>query len=543
MDDTLANDASAAVGVVQRSNGDVVVTAVGLTDIGRHRQVNQDSLGNLAGHYSDSHDALGLLYAIADGMGGHSRGEIASDLAIKHFFANYYASSPAQPAQAALAEALTRTNAAVHEAGKQVGGSNMGTTLTAALFRDNKLYIGNVGDSRTYRIRNGQIQQLTQDHSLIGEQLRSGLLNAAQARQSNIRNVITRAVGYRDQVVPDTFEYPLSTGEIILLCSDGLHGLVEDTEIADILTRQDLASAAKALIDLACERGAPDNVTALVIRVDHAPDEDRTIEVTAPNVVLPRLSDEETKPFPTFPPADDPRGPAGNEPRQAAVAGAPAGTASDVMAEGVAQPTVAPPPPAATRPGGTRGQPAAPAPAATTPVTSRQHGSPMMWFAGLGALILLAAGGGAFFLLGWGGRTSLVSSNATQPAGRLNGAEVGGTTTSVQRGVASTSVTSTSSLRLRGSVTITGAGPADITEIGLYRQLEDPTPIATSTLVRSGSGATYTFDMSVSTPLQAGTLYYFKVMGPGPGPMRSAAPPWTYPGGPVSAPIDLTVGK
>lgn len=547
MDDTLANDASASVGVVQRAHGKVVVTAAGLTDIGRHRQVNQDALGNLAGHFADRHDTLGLLYAIADGMGGHSRGEIASDLAIKYFFSNYYASPVDQPAQAALSEALMRTNAAVHEAGKQVGGSNMGTTLTAALFRNDKLYIGNVGDSRTYRIRNGHIQQLTQDHSLIGEQVRSGLLSASQARQSNIRNVITRAVGYREEVRPDTFEFPVTAGETILLCSDGLHGLLEDQEIAEIITNNELEAAVKALVALSCDRGAPDNVTALAIRVDEAPDDDQTIEITAPNVVLPHLRDDETVPFPSLPATNAaPLSSSGDAPAAPAhvdAAGPPGEVASDFV-NGSRLPRAV----------SERGAPPVGSPAATstvgeppvqqgTPTVARQsRGAGSAWFAGLGALLLVAVGGGALYVLVWS-RSSWGGAGATATTSRASGAEVGPANSGTTGGTAPVQASSPKTVTLSGKLSINGVAPAEVTQIGLFSQPNDPMPLATGVVQRSADGTTGTYAIAVSQPLQPGKTYFFRVLNVGPGPQPTVSPNWVYEGGSGAITLDLTVGR
>lgn len=556
MDDTLANDASAMAGVVQRTNGNVVVTAIGLTDIGLRRQVNQDSLGNLVGHYADKADSLGLLYAIADGMGGHSRGEIASDLAIKHFFANYYSSAPEAPAQSALSEALLRTNAAVHEAGKQVGGSNMGTTLTAALFRDNKLYIGNVGDSRTYQIRNGLIQQLTQDHSLIGEQLRSGLLSASQARQSNIRNVITRAVGYREQVVPDTFEFPVTSGEVILLCSDGLHGLVEDRELADILTRHDLEAAVKTLVALACDRGAPDNVTALAIRVDSAPDDDRTIEVTAPNVVLPRMEDDETKPFPTFPAQSDGSASATSDSRTAPIAIQAMGALNDVPGDSantaearvlsIEAPSTGSPVAAIDAPVVTpRTVPATPAAMPAVPATStpmpRARGSAAAWLAGIGALLLVAVGGGAFYILGPG--RAWVTGSGTTTAGRASGADVGPSAQAAQSPADATQAAAQGNVTVRGTIVLNGVGPTEVVQLGLFSEPAAPTPIATSTIVRASDGTTATYSMSVGVSLQVGKTYYFRVLSQAPGPRPTVRPNLVYQGGSAAIALDLTIGR
>lgn len=288
---------------IQSRSGAMVITAMGQTDIGRHRQINQDSLGNLAQNYAARAEELGLLYAIADGMGGHAQGEVASALAIEHLFKSYYAADPQADPRQTLGEVFVATNAAVYEAGRaSPGGGNMGTTLTAALFRDNRLYVGNIGDSRTYRIRDGQIEQLSHDHSLVGEQLRSGLLSKEEAQHSNIRNVITRAVGYREQVEADAFALPIAPGDLILLCSDGLHGLVEDDEMARIVSTQPLSEAVPALIELARQRGGPDNITVLVARVD-AMDESAAAASQEDTLPLAAVAsaDAATKPLATLP--------------------------------------------------------------------------------------------------------------------------------------------------------------------------------------------------------------------------------------------------
>ena len=246
----------------------LVATAFGQTDVGCQRSVNQDTLGNRIGAYAAQAPEFGLLYALADGMGGHARGEVASALAVEQLFARYYGSPLGDDPRRTLTSVLIATNSAVYQAGRDAGGASMGTTLTMILLHGNTCYVGNIGDSRTYCIRGGQIEQLTHDHSLIGEQVRNGLLTEAQAKQSSIRNVITRAVGYRDEVVPDVFTYPVAVGDIILLCSDGLHSMVENQELAQAFSTQPLSAAVPLLIDLAKQRGGPDNITALAVRVD-----------------------------------------------------------------------------------------------------------------------------------------------------------------------------------------------------------------------------------------------------------------------------------
>jgi hypothetical protein len=165
------------------------------------------------------------------------------------------------------------------------------------------LYVGNIGDSRTYLVRGGRIKQLSQDHSLVGEQLRRGLITEEQARASTIRNVITRAVGHNAQVEPDIFAFTVEAGDRLLLCSDGLHGLVENAELAQIVDKEPLDEGVRTLIALARERGGPDNITALVISIDQLGTMGGTSDSeTAPIVignsddtprVLPRLDDVE----------------------------------------------------------------------------------------------------------------------------------------------------------------------------------------------------------------------------------------------------------
>ncbi|MFN8512107.1 MAG: PP2C family serine/threonine-protein phosphatase [Chloroflexia bacterium] len=280
-----------------QTNGGMVATAFGLTDVGMQRSVNQDTLGNRVGQHAAQAPTLGLLYAVADGMGGHARGEVASALAIQHLFARYYSTEAGEDPRRGLERVLLETNAAVHQAGRDAGGASMGTTLTLALLRDGALYVGNIGDSRTYRVRNGQIEQLTHDHSLIGEQVRSGLLTENQARQSSIRNVITRAVGYREEVEPDVFTYPVMVGDIVLLCSDGLHSMVDSQELAQHLSTQPLGVAVPALIELAKQRGGPDNITALAVRIDGLAPAARSREDAVTVPMTPSLNDAVTKPF------------------------------------------------------------------------------------------------------------------------------------------------------------------------------------------------------------------------------------------------------
>lgn len=399
---------------IRSASRGLVVVAAGQTDVGCQRKVNQDALGNLAHEHAARADDLGLLYVVADGMGGHARGEVASALAVENIFARYYAADPADHPEKTLARVLVETNTAVHAAGSSDDGNHMGTTVTAALLRGDRLYVGNIGDSRTYRLRDGELRQLSRDHSLIDEQVRSGLLTEEQARSSNIRNVITRALGYRAAVEPDTFVFSVRPGDVLLLCSDGLHGLVEDAELARILQAQPLGQAVASLIELARQRGGHDNITALALRVDAvAPEATRDDATTEPYGVIPADlaapdagatdsqppgGDDDTQPLPVIP-ADAPNEPvARHDATTQPLAAAPQSSAEPALDDRPTDPLIAAPAaPASQPPAAPQPEPAAAgAPSVATPAAGRRRGG--FWLllllpiVGIGLLV-------AFFLL------------------------------------------------------------------------------------------------------------------------------------------------
>ncbi len=230
------------------------------TDVGRTRDHNEDDFGVGEGVEIER---LGNLFVVCDGMGGHAAGEVASKLGVETIIAIYYEDG-SDDRPAALRKAFERANVRIHTEGR----GTMGTTGVAALLLHNALHIANVGDSRAYLVRDGQIQQISRDHSLVGEQIAAGVITADQARSLYYRNVITRALGYQPDVVVDLFLNPVLVGDLIVLSSDGLHGLITDDEIARIVTMETLADAVDHLVDLANERGGTDNITALVARVD-----------------------------------------------------------------------------------------------------------------------------------------------------------------------------------------------------------------------------------------------------------------------------------
>ncbi len=238
-----------------------------ITDVGRKRKANEDSFL--------SNDWLGL-YLVADGMGGHSCGDVASQTAVevikgKVEMAQKNGSLKKSPSEV-LVEAIKLGNQAVWElSSKMPGCRSMGTTVSGLIFGDTSFFTANVGDSRIYRIRDNTITQLTTDHSLVEEQIAMGTLTREQARTSPVKNVITRALGLSENVEVDTAEFEFNSGDYILLCTDGLNGMVEDEEILKIIRNsgeESLNAAASKLIELANLNGGSDNVTAVLLRID-----------------------------------------------------------------------------------------------------------------------------------------------------------------------------------------------------------------------------------------------------------------------------------
>ncbi len=209
----------------------------------------------------------GLFFAVADGMGGHAAGEVASSMAVKTARDIFYTSADLD-ISAALHQAIDRANAEVYEAGAGTSGrDHMGSTLTAVVVAHSRAIVGHVGDSRCYIVRRGAIKQLTRDHSWVAEEVEAGLLTEEQARVHPRRNIITRALGLRPEVDVDLYDADLEPGNLVVVCSDGLHGLVTNDEILAHVTRYRPADAVEALVRLANERGGPDNITVVVAQV------------------------------------------------------------------------------------------------------------------------------------------------------------------------------------------------------------------------------------------------------------------------------------
>jgi len=246
--------------------------AFGLTDVGKKRQHNEDSM---------LVDAQLGLFIVADGMGGHAAGEVASARATEVVKQQLNASRQvlkdlaANPSQANRAAAAALVEVAVQRACADIyrmaaqdnTKRGMGTTFVCLVTSGNKGIIGHVGDSRVYLIRNGQCHRLTEDHTLVAAQLKAGTITKEQAASSQYRNVITRAVGIQESVQVDTLIVELLPNDTFLLCSDGLHGYLQDEEVAPLVAAVPLKDLPKKFVSLANERGGKDNITAVVVSV------------------------------------------------------------------------------------------------------------------------------------------------------------------------------------------------------------------------------------------------------------------------------------
>lgn len=237
------------------------------TDLGRVRENNEDKFEFVEPDEPEILAAKGCVYAVADGMGGHASGQIASELALKTVVRSYYA-DPCDDVPESLRRAIEGANSFIFDAAQAVAErQGMGTTCTVAVLRDNTLTVGHVGDSRLYLIRDGSMRQVTEDHSWVAEQVKRGSMTAEEAELSPFRNVITRSLGAAPLVEVDVITDEVKRGDILVLCSDGLTGYVPDAEILDIASSWSPSLAAMKLVDRANELGGGDNITVLVVSI------------------------------------------------------------------------------------------------------------------------------------------------------------------------------------------------------------------------------------------------------------------------------------
>lgn len=251
---------------------DTYLAAHIISDVGKRRERNEDSCMLCAPRDVDLLTGCGYVFAVADGMGGASAGEHASRLALEAFSETFYGEdkdSLPDRIRAAIEGANLRV---FREAEQHEEYHGMGTTLSAVTIVGDAAYVGQVGDSRVYLFRNGEeLVQITEDHSLVAEQVRGGMITEEEARSHALKNLITRAIGIKNEVDADLFGLNIQKGDILLLCSDGLCNMVNDEEIADGLKLNSLRSAARFLVGKALEAGGNDNVSVAIVRIVDAP--------------------------------------------------------------------------------------------------------------------------------------------------------------------------------------------------------------------------------------------------------------------------------
>lgn len=241
------------------------------TDTGLQRQSNEDSAISVQPEDARVMASKGALFIVADGLGGHTHGELAGQLAVNTIRDAYYQQESASPLTA-LRLAIEQANKSLYE--KNLAESPqlehnkiMGTTCVAAVVRGDTLYVANVGDSRVYIIRGGQARQVSLDHSVVARLVREGELTREQASDHPDRNKIYRCLGAHEVVETDTFSEKLQAGDLLLLCTDGLWELIADQDLAGIVQQHKPQESVQLLIDRANELGGRDNITAVVVQV------------------------------------------------------------------------------------------------------------------------------------------------------------------------------------------------------------------------------------------------------------------------------------
>ena len=231
--------------------------AVSRTHIGNVRKSNQDALLVQPGEFG--------LYGVADGMGGHKAGDVASRVAVD---ALKEALSAARPNEEALREAIEKANAEIYAAQCEEPDLNgMGTTLTVIWEDKRRILLGHVGDSRAYRVRGGRIEQVSQDHSMVAELVRDGLITQEEALVHPYRNIITRALGVDAEVTADIISMNQRTGDKYLICSDGLSEYVRENEMLEILASMPMSEAADTMLSMALDGGGHDNISLVIAEV------------------------------------------------------------------------------------------------------------------------------------------------------------------------------------------------------------------------------------------------------------------------------------
>jgi serine/threonine protein phosphatase PrpC len=247
------------------------VEFVHVSDDGKLRDHNEDFAGFVEPSTPEEAQSHGWLFALADGVGGHDHGEVASKTAIQQMEAGFRKAPASESLTAMLARLAKEANLRVYETGKQArpGGSNMATTIVACALRHDRLAVAHAGDSRCYLIRAGRSSLLTKDHTVANEQAKLGILSSKEASEVHTKHVLVRSLGTDPFTTAEVNDFQIEAGDVLLLCSDGLHNSVEGSEMAALAGRPgaDLNAAARRLIDLANDRDGSDNISVLLIRI------------------------------------------------------------------------------------------------------------------------------------------------------------------------------------------------------------------------------------------------------------------------------------
>ena len=245
------------------------VRIAGCTDTGMRRQINEDHIG------FDQNLGIAVL---ADGMGGHQSGEIASHMAVEFVMENLQELMDGESAGAItgsqllekVSNTISYSNTKIFSAAAKLEQhKGMGTTVVAAIVQGKQLYVGHVGDSRLYLFRSRDLQRITRDHSLVQDLIDRGFYTEEEARQANVGHIVTRALGTKEEVEVDTEQHDLEEGDIFLLCSDGLSDMVDDWKIEEMLRegKEELQTIAQALVDTANRNGGKDNISVILMQI------------------------------------------------------------------------------------------------------------------------------------------------------------------------------------------------------------------------------------------------------------------------------------
>jgi protein phosphatase len=241
-----------------------------LTDIGKMRELDEDYVGYVKPETAEETRAQGWLFALADGVGGQDKGEVASRAAVEQVVAGFKSSAPGEPLPALLTRLVRNANQHVYELGRSLspGGTNMATTIVTCAMRYDRLVVAHAGDSRCYLVRERQAALLTRDHTVANDQARLGLISSKDASNSANSHILTRSLGTALFLNVDVSEHQILPGDVVVQCCDGVHNSVETSEIAALVGGgRDLKAAARIMVSIANERDGSDNITVQLIRV------------------------------------------------------------------------------------------------------------------------------------------------------------------------------------------------------------------------------------------------------------------------------------